>query len=130
MKKAIFAILVVLFYISCSKTEKPSSDLFIQEDSIKFSSNLDTGTYKVNDTLPLIITLSSKLPASGVTYSIISTWVDSSLQIFKLDTILNNSILKLNIPGHNKKGNYSIFINVTSKNNISNNITINDRRNR
>lgn len=119
MRRVIFA-LFIIFIIACSKTEMPSSGLITQEESIKFTTNLDTGTFKVTDTLPLLISVSSKLPASGVLYTVITTWIDSSIQIFKLDTALNNSSLKLNIPGHNKKGNYSIFINVTSKNTSSN----------
>jgi hypothetical protein len=120
--KKIIVIMGVLFTYGCTKTEAPSNPppTVVQEESIKFTTNLDTGTFNVVDTLPLVINVNSKIPASGVTYSVISTRIDSSIQIFKLDTILNNPNLKLNIPGHNKKGNYSIFITITSNNNSIN----------
>ena len=101
----------VLFVISCTKTEAPVTPppppVVVIEESIKFSTNLDTGTFNISDTLPLVITVSSKLPNDGIVYSITSTWVDSSKQIFKLDTTLNQSNLSLKIPGHKRMGTYS-----------------------
>ena len=87
MKRGIFA-LGVLFVFACSKTEVPAIPpvVVVQEEAIKFTTNLDTGTYNVADTLPLVVTLSSKLPSAGVLYSILVNWTDSSKQIFKLDT--------------------------------------------
>jgi hypothetical protein len=100
MKKLIIA-LRILFIISCSKTEVPVTPPtpVVQEEAIKFTTNLDTGTYNVIDTLPLVVTVSSKLPSAGVLYSIITTWTDSSKQIFKIDTSLTVSTLSLNIQG-------------------------------
>jgi hypothetical protein len=123
MKRVIFA-LGILFVFACSKTEVPATPAvpIVQEESIKFTTNLDTGTYNVADTLPLVITVSSKLPAAGIVYSITSTWVDSTKQIFKLDTSLTSSTLSLNIPGLNKAGAYSLSITVTSKSTSSNTI--------
>ena len=116
MKKVIFA-LGVLFVFACSKTEVPSTPPIpiVQEETIKFTTNLDTGTYNVADTLPLVISVSSKLPSAGVLYSILLNWTDSSKQIFKLDTSLNVSSLILNIPGLKKVGSYSLSVTVTSK---------------
>lgn len=114
----------VLFVICCTKTEAPVTPppppVVVIEESIKFSTNLDTGTYNVTDTLPLVITVSSKIPAAGFAYSIITTWTDSSKQIFKLDTTLTLSSLSLKIPGHQKSGNYTLSISVTSKSNSNN----------
>lgn len=121
MKRVIF-ILAIPFVFACSKTEVPKTPpvVVVQEEAIKFTTNLDTGTYNVSDTLPLVIAVSSKLPSAGLVYSIIATWTDSSKQIFKLDTTLNTSNLSLSITGLNKTGKYSFLITVTSKTNQSN----------
>ncbi|NCA30512.1 MAG: VCBS repeat-containing protein [Chitinophagia bacterium] len=123
MKKVIFA-LGVLFVFACSKTEVPSTPpvVVVQEEAIKFTTNIDTGTYNVADTLPLIVTVSSKLPSAGVLYSLLVNWTDSSKQIFKLDTSLTVSSLSLNIPGLKKSGNYSLSVTVTSKSTTSNSL--------
>ena len=106
---------------ACSKTDKVAPPVaVVQEESIKFTTNLDTGTFNVVDTLPLVITVSSKLPSAGILYSITATWTDSSKQVFKLDTMLNNSTLNLNIPGFLKSGIYSVSVTVSSKTNSSN----------
>ena len=122
MKNVIF-ILGILFVISCTKTEEPVTPppVVIQEESIKFSTNLDTGTFNISDTLPLVINVSSKLPTDGIVYSITSTWVDSSKQIFKLDTTLNQSNLSLKIPGNKRMGTYSILVSISSKKTSTNN---------
>ena len=123
MKRVIFALGVLLVF-ACSKTEVPAIPpvVVIQEETIKFTTNLDTGTYNVADTLPLVISVSSKLPAAGVLYSILVNWIDSSKQIFKLDTSLTVSSLSLNIPGLKKIGSYSISLIVTSKSTSSNSL--------
>ena len=111
----------VLFAIACSKTDKGITPVsVVQEESIKFTTNLDTGTYNVADTLPLVISVSSKIPTSGVVYSITTMWADSSKQIFKLDTSLISSSLSLYIPGLRKSGNYTVSISVTSKSSLNN----------
>ena len=121
MKRVIFA-LGILFVFACSKTEVPAIPpvVVIQEEAIKFTTNLDTGTYNVADTLPLVISVSSKLPTAGVLYSILVNWTDSSKQIFKLDTSLTVSSLSLNIPGLKKTGAYSLSVTVTSKSTSTN----------
>jgi len=121
MKRVFFA-LGVLFVFACSKTEVPTTPPIpvVQEETIKFTTNLDTGTYNVADTLPLLITVSSKIPAAGVLYSILVNWTDSSKQIFKLDTSLTVSSLSLNIPGLKKIGSYSLSVTVTSKSSSTN----------
>ena len=121
MKKVIFA-LGIVFVFACNKTEIPTIPpvVAIQEDAIKFTTNLDTGTFNVADTLPLVITVSSKLPSAGVLYSILVNWTDSSKQIFKLDTSLTTSSLSLNIPGLKKSGTYVLSITITSKLTLTN----------
>ena len=116
MKRVIFA-LGILFLFACSKTEVPATPpvVVVPEEAIKFTTNLDTGAYNVVDTLPLVITVSSKIPSTGLIYSIITTWTDSSKQIFKLDTTLTAASLSLNIPGLKKTGSYSLSLTVTSK---------------
>jgi len=122
MKKVLFS-LVILFFWACTKTEEATAPppVVIQEESIKFTTNLDTGTFYIADTLPLEIKMNSTLPIDGVVYSITSTWSDSSKQIFKLDTTLKESSLSLKIPGHKRMGNYSILVNVSSKKTSTNN---------
>ena len=121
MKRVIFA-LGILFLFACTKTEVPVTPpvIVIQEEAIKFTTNLDTGTYNVSDTLPLLVTVSSKLPSTGLLYSILVNWTDSSKQIFKLDTSLSVSSLSLNIPGLKKSGTYSLSVTVTSKSTSTN----------
>ena len=121
MKRVIFA-LGVLFVFACNKTEVPATPpvVVIQEEAIKFTTNLDTGTYNVADTLPLVVTVSSKVPSAGILYSILVNWTDSSKQIFKLDSSLSTSSLSLNIPGLKKIGSYSLSVTVTSKSSSTN----------
>jgi hypothetical protein len=120
--KNINLVLGILLAFACSKTEVPAIPpvVVVQEEAIKFTTNLDTGTYNVADTLPLVVTLSSKLPSAGVLYSILVNWTDSSKQIFKLDTNLTVSSLSLNIPGLKKTGSYSLSLTVTSKSTSTN----------
>ena len=121
MKRVIFALGILLAF-ACSKTEVPVTQpvVVVQEEAIKFTTNLDTGTFNVIDTLPLTITVSSKIPAAGALYSILVNWTDSSKQIFKLDTSLTVSSLSLNIPGLKKIGSYSLSVTVTSKSTSTN----------
>jgi hypothetical protein len=122
MKKIIMFFITVSVIIACNKIEVPKTPpvLVVQEEPIKFITNLDTGTYNIADTLPLIVTVSSKLPTSGLIFSITINWVDSSKQVYKIDTSITQSILNLNITGLNKVGNYSLTVSVTSKSSISN----------
>lgn len=121
MKREILA-LGILFALACSKTEVPAtpSTPVVQEEAIKFTTNLDTGIYNVADTLPLIISVSSKAPSAGFIYSVLTTWTDSSKQIFKLDTSASAISLSLSIPGLKKTGSYTLSITVTSKSTSSN----------
>jgi hypothetical protein len=123
--KKIIVILGVLCTYACTKTETPSTPppTVTQEESIKFSTNIDTGAYYVIDTLPLVITVSSKLPSSGIMVSVISTWTDSSKQIHKIDTTIMQPSVSINIPGLKKEGTYSIAVTVTSKNTLSNTVS-------
>lgn len=119
MKIIIAIFITVSVLISCNKTDSVTPAP-IPEESIQFSTNLDTGSYNIVDTLPLVVNVSSKLPASGLLYSITINWVDSAKQMFKLDTSINQSILNLKITGLNKVGNYSVAVSVSSKTNSSN----------
>jgi len=60
MKKLIFALGVFIF-TSCTKTDKGSQGpVVVAEDPIKFTTNLDTGTFNTADTVPVNISVSSK----------------------------------------------------------------------
>ena len=122
MRRVIFALGIMICLFACSKTEVPAIPpvVVVPEEAIKFTTNLDTGTYNVSDTLPLVVTVSSKLPSAGLLYSILVNWTDSSKQIFKLDSSLSTSSLSLNIPGLKKIGSYSLSVTVTSKSSSTN----------
>jgi hypothetical protein len=109
-----------LCLLSCTKTETKKDSSQNLEETIKFTTNLDTGIYNVADTLPLVINVSSKIPNAGIIYSITAIWTDSSKQVYKLDTSVSIANLNLNIPGLKKSGNYSISISVTSKSSATN----------
>lgn len=119
--KNLFLVFFILL-LACSKTDKGATTPTptVVEESIKFTTNLDTGTFNVVDTLPLVISISSKIPAAGVIFSISATLTDSSKQVYKLDSSTSQSSLSLKIPGLKITGNYSISITVTSKSTSSN----------
>lgn len=117
--KNLYLIAIVLFLFACKKTD----DSLNKEESIKFTTNLDTGTDSVTDTMPLVITVSSKIPNAGVLYSITAIWLDSSRQIFRLDTTSTSPNLSQNISGFKRAGNYSLSISVTSKSTPTNTLS-------
>lgn len=123
MKYTILA-LVLLLTFACSKIDKGTTAVPIaQEDNIKFTTNIDTGNFNVIDTLPLSINITSKIPSKGVIYSVAINWIDSSKQIYKIDSSTTSSSLNLNILGIKKSGNYSASITVSSKSTSSNSET-------
>jgi hypothetical protein len=121
MKRAIFA-LGVLFVFACKKTEIPATPpvVVVKEESIKFTTNLDSITYSIADSISLVLSVSSKIPSNGLIYTVNSTWVDSNKLVFKIDTISSQSSLSLNIPSIIKAGTYNLSISVTSKSTSSN----------
>jgi hypothetical protein len=121
MKRAIIA-LGVLFVFACKKTEIPATPpvVVVQEEAIKFTTNLDSITYSIADSISLIFSVSSKIPSNGLIYTVNSTWVDSNKLVFKIDTITSQSSLSLNIPSLSKAGTYNLSISVTSKSTSSN----------
>lgn len=117
--KHLYLISILLLVLACKKTENAVN----KEESIRFTTNLDTGASSVTDTMLLVITVSSKIPTAGVLYSLTATWLDSSRQIFRLDTVLSSSTFSQSIPGFNRAGNYSLSISVTSKSTPSNSLS-------
>ena len=129
MKRVIFA-LGVLFVSACSKTEVPAIPpaLVIQEEAIKFSISPDMTSinYLLNkDTLDLIISVNSKIPSQGIIYNIQVNRADSSVAVFKLDTVSSQSSTNLKLTGLNIKGNYTVKITLTSKTTSTNTINQN-----
>lgn len=121
MNKVSILIFATFLFFACKKTEKVSPPTTPNiEDAIQFVTNLDTGTYNLYDTLPLNITVNSKLPSKGLLYSINIIWQDSSKQVYKLDTSMNQTNLSLKVTGLNKAGNYSVTVSVTSKSTSTN----------
>jgi hypothetical protein len=87
MMKNLYLTAIVLILFACKKTENSVN----KEEPIRFTTNLDTSTSSVTDTMLLVVTVSSKIPTAGVLYSISATWIDISRQIFRLDTTSTSS---------------------------------------
>ena len=124
MKRITFAFGILICVLACKKTESPIIPIpvvpIVQEETIKFTTNIDSGIKNVVDTLPLIINVTSKIPASGVYFNILVKLTDSSKVIFKIDTLINQNSLSLNIPGFNNLGVFNISVTLTSKSTSSN----------
>lgn len=130
MKQLLSAVLLV-FIISCSKPDAPAPvtptpPSVPTEEKIQFTTNFDTGKVLLDDVMPLVINVSSKVPANGIQYLITHTWTDSSKQIFILDTTATASSFTVNLTGHRRIGNYSLQIVATSKSSGSNTLTKNN----
>ena len=121
MKRVILT-LGIIFVFACSKTEVPVTPpvVVVQEEAIKFTTNLDTGTFNVIDTLPLTITVSTKIPAAGILYSIEIIRLDSNLKVYRLDSTTNQASLSFKIISFKYPGTYSANITLTSKSTNSN----------
>jgi hypothetical protein len=129
MKRVIFA-LGVIFVFACSKTEVPviPPTPVVQEETIKFSISPDmtSNNYLLNkDTLDLTILVNSKIPSQGILYSIQVNRADSSVAVFKLDTVSSQSSINIKATGLNIKGNYTVKITLTSKTTPTNTINKN-----
>ena len=122
--KYIIVVLGICFIVSCTKTEEPPPpapvQVVVQEDPIKFSTNLDTGNINFVDTLSLNISISSKLPASGTSIAIEIIRQDSNIKVFKLDTSLSQATLSLKINGLKFPTTYITNITISSKSTTSN----------
>jgi hypothetical protein len=135
MKRVIFALGLVVCVFACKKTESPIVPVpvapIVQEETIKFTTNIDSGIKNIVDTLPLIVNVTSKIPASGIFFNVLVKLTDSSKVIFKIDTLINQNSLSLNIPGFNNLGVFNISVTLTSKstssNSLSNNYNYNQR---
>ena len=120
----IFLLIVVLLF-SCSKTLPPSVPLIpvIQEESIKFTTSLDNINRSIitsNDSLNLVISVSSKLPINGLIYSIELKRLDTPLLIYKADSNSLQNSIKINLTGLYVKANYNISVTVISKSTSTN----------
>jgi hypothetical protein len=108
---------VFLIAISCNKTEEIISPVIpvVKEDPIQFTTNLDTGTFIIKDTINLLLTVTSKIPAQGIQYTIKGLSVDSTKELYKMDTTLTSASLAIKIPSFRRPGNYEIQIELSSK---------------
>lgn len=96
---------------------------FNKTEPLKFITNLDTLTnFNVIDTLPIKISITSKLPLGGILCSISASWLDSSKQIIKIDTTLTQSNFSTVLTGFKNAGNYNVTITTTAKSNINNSL--------
>jgi hypothetical protein len=62
----------------------------------------------------------SKLPDSGLKYTVQVLWVDSNRSVYRLDTVDKSKSIVLKINGLNKKGTYQVSVEVASKLNLNN----------
>jgi Polysaccharide lyase len=116
-------IFITLSIFACKKIDKiPETPItpVVQEEAIKFTTSIDSGFYLKNDTLPITISIKSKIPVNGYTYSISTIWNDSSKLISKIDSSSNQSEFSISVPGLNKVGKYTITTLITSKSTSSN----------
>ncbi len=124
MKRVIFA-LGIVFVFACSKTEVPVTPpvVVVPEEAIKFTltpDNTNGAFLTSNDTLSITVNVSSKLPASGLIYSIELKRLDTPLSIIKIDSSILQSSLKINLTGLYVKASYSVSVTVTSKSTSTN----------
>lgn len=117
--KNLLKILIIISILSCKKKDININPI-IQEEKISFTTSIDDSVVNITDTLQLTISIKTKLPINGVTSSINSTYLDSSIIVFQKDTVLNQNTYTLYIPGHKRSGKYSIKINLSSTSNSSN----------
>jgi len=123
--KSIIIILGTCLLFACTKTESPaptpSSPTVVLEEPIKFTTNFDTGSTNILDTVSLNISISSKIPAGGLNIGIEIIRQDSNIKIFKLDSNLNQATLTLKINGLKFPTTYLTNIIITSKTTSANN---------
>jgi hypothetical protein len=114
---------VTTLFFACKKVETtpqtPTTPV-IQEESIKFTTNIDSSTPNIIDTLALTINVISRIPSNGIIYSVNVYLNDSSKSTYKVDTLLNKGSLTLSIPNFNQLGKFDIRVELTSKSNNSN----------
>jgi hypothetical protein len=119
MKKLLCLSVVSLIIFSCKKIERTTPPPVTPEveQSIVFSTSIDTSSAQLNisDSLPLTISVSSKIPNSGVIYSISVLRVDSSINTFKVDSISVSPSFTLMIKGLKAQTSFTLSVKVTSK---------------
>lgn len=129
MKSYLLIILVLLGFFSCKKTEDmvPQSVVPEAEQTIAFNTSIDSISSKLNigDSLPLVISVSSKVPASGMVYSVSVLRTDNSAITFKVDSTSTKSSLTLLVKGLQAQTSYTLTVKVASKVNSSNSVTKN-----
>lgn len=118
--RGVLVITLFLGFLACKKPATPDPVTpplppVATEEKIVFTTNIDTGSVQLENNLALTISITSKMPSSGIQYSILTTWQDSSKQVYKLDTAASAPSIVVNLSGHNRPGNYSIQITATSK---------------
>ena len=118
--------LAVIALASCSKTEptpvKPPVAV-VEEESIKFSTTPDNAVGNIttsNDTIGIWINISSKLPASGVNFTVEIKNSDNNSFVMKLDSSSSNGSFRVKLNNLFVKGNYNVDVVVTSKSKLSN----------
>ena len=119
MKYLLFGL---IFMAACSKKDIPTTTTIppttITEDPIKFtvSPDITSGTINLStDSIAFTLSLSSKMPAAGLIYSIEAKRVDTAITTYKIDSISSQSSMSLKVPGFTIKANYNIKITITSK---------------
>ena len=128
MNKLIVGFALLVLY-SCSKTDSTpvvTTPVVIQEEALKFSISPDNSSGNIvtsNDTLGIWISVSSKLPANGISLSVEIKNSDNSTSVFKMDTSSTTSSFRLKLNNLYVKGNYSLDISMASKSKAGNSST-------
>ena len=121
--KHLFLCLAIIATVSCSKTESSPVIPPPEEEAIKFTTSPDNAVGTVttsNDTLGVLINISSKLPTAGVNFSIEVKNTDNNNSVMKLDSSSMNNSFRVKVNSLFIKGNYTLDIKITSKNKSTN----------
>ena len=124
--KHLFLGIAIIASVSCSKTSSNTvtpPPVVIEEEAIKFTATLDNAIVNnttSNDTLGILVNISSKLPTSGVSFLLELKNSDLNSSIMKLDSSSSSNSFRIKLNNLFIKGNYNLDINITSKNKASN----------
>lgn len=92
------------------------------EEIIKFNTNIDTINLLKSDTIKFTITLSSKIPPQGYTYTIELIKEENNILIKRIDTTSAQSNIEIILNDLKTKGSYKLNLNISSKRTAGNNI--------
>lgn len=122
MKGLISAIIILLFF-SCKKIDnsiQPPTNQTEIEESIKFNTIIDTVNMLKFDSTKISVSITSKIPTSGLSYKIDVVKNDNNVIFFSLDTTSTQNSIDFILREIKYKGTYKVNIQITSKSTSSN----------